>query len=450
MSLLQQVERNLLEGAVSIARRLRSRNHEAYFAGGVVRDLLLGRAISDIDIATSARPADIEHLFDHTIPVGRQFGVILVVFDDVSYEVATFRRESDYQDGRHPTRVSFASAQEDAQRRDFTVNGLLLDPESEEVIDFVQGRRDLNAALIRTIGRPGDRFSEDKLRLMRAVRLACQLDFQIEAETLAEIQARAADVLRVSWERIRDELLKLLTGPAPDRGLSLMLETGLLSAILPEVTAMFGVEQPAEFHPEGDVFTHTRLMFTHSTRSAATPARSEELAMGILLHDIGKPPTFKRAERIRFDGHAEVGAEMAYRICKRLRLSSDTTSQVVDLVKDHLRFMNVQDMKESTLKRFLRKSNFSDHLELHRLDCLASHRNLSNYDFCLQKLAEYGEETIRPDPLLNGKDLIRAGLKPGPLFSQILTELEDHQLEGRIQTREQAVAWLEKHWLSRS
>ncbi len=440
MSWLDQVDPGLLDGALRIVRALREAGHQAYYAGGAVRDLLLGRPVSDIDIATSAEPSKIESLFPVTLPVGRQFGVIVVVDGARRYEVATFRRDLGYADGRHPTAVAFSDAAEDARRRDFTINGLFYDPETERVIDYVNGRADLRDRVIRTVGDAAERFTEDKLRMMRAIRFACQLDFAIEPSTYREIVAQAGKIIQVSSERIRDELLKILTGRAPAQGLELLLDSGLLEVVLPEVAAMSGVAQPPEFHPEGDVFVHTCLMFRRAGRL------HPELALGILLHDVGKPPTFKVAERIRFDGHAEVGAKMADSICRRLRLPNETLREVVDLVRDHLRFMHVREMRDSTLKRFLRKENFGDHLELHRLDCLASHGDLTNYDFCVHKLAEFSREKIRPRPLLNGHDLIRAGLEPGPIFSKILGELEDAQLEGRITSREEALEWLQRDW----
>jgi poly(A) polymerase len=441
MSLLNQIEPGLLSGAVHIVRNLRENHFSALFAGGVVRDLLLERRIADIDIATSAPPEAIERLFEHTIPVGKQFGVVIVVTGTANYEVATFRKDETYNDGRHPSSVSFTVANIDALRRDFTVNALYLDPETGEVLDFVGGREDLEKKLIRTVGDPDRRFDEDKLRLIRAVRFACDLGFEIEEGTFQQICSRANEIDQVSQERIRDELIKILIGPAPDRGLQLLFDTGLLNGILPEAAAMSGVEQPPEFHPEGDVFVHTKLMLSLSENP------SPELALGILLHDIGKPPTFEIRGRIRFDGHAEVGAELAAAICRRLRLSNELADTVVELVRDHLRFMNVREMRQSTLRRFLSKGNFADHLELHRLDCLGSHQDLSNYEFCIEKLGEFAQEPIRPEPLINGHDLIEMGLRPGPLFSDILTAVEDRQLEGEISTREEALKWVRKNWL---
>ncbi len=442
MSPLGPNDSSLFDGALRIVRILREAGHEAYYAGGAVRDLLLDRPVSDIDIATSAEPSQIESLFPATVPVGRQFGVLIVREGDQQYEVATFRRDLGYADGRHPTGVDFSNAREDALRRDFTINALFYDPEAERVLDFVAGRADLKSGIVRTVGDPAQRFAEDKLRLIRAVRFSCELGFSIESSTLRELKARAGQIVQVSSERIRDELLKILTGRGPAEGLELLHETGLLTSFLPEVAAMAGVPQPPEFHPEGDVFVHTCLMFR-----LAGPLH-EALALGILLHDVGKPGTFRVAERIRFDGHAELGATLTDSIGRRLRLPNETIHRVVELVRGHLRFMHVRDMRESTLKRFLRQEHFADHLELHRLDCLASHGDLSNYEFCTAKMAEFSQEVIRPQPLLNGHDLIRAGLEPGPLFSRILTELEDRQLEGEITNREQAWEWLQRTWLA--
>lgn len=437
-SLLDHVHPDLRSAALKVIERLNTVGHQALIAGGAVRDALLSRPVTDIDIATSAPPECVEALFEHTAAVGKQFGVVVVFFEGYSFEVATFRRDDGYVDGRHPSAVSFTDAREDALRRDFTVNALFFDVDSGEVLDFVNGARDLERKVIRTVGDPKSRFGEDRLRMLRAVRFACRLGFELDPETVDEVTRQAAEITQVSQERIRDELIKILTGPSPHRALDLLRDTGLLHAILPEVSAMIGVEQPPNFHPEGDVYVHTRLMLELSNRP------SETLALGILLHDVGKPPTFRVAERIRFDGHAEVGAEMSARICRRLRLTADQSAQVVSLVREHLRFIHVREMRESTLKRFLRLPLFEEHLELHRLDCLSSHRDLSNWEFCRRRLAELSQEEIRPEPLLRGKDLIAKGLKPGPEFGNILRELEDLQLEGAIATREQALAWLER------
>ncbi len=441
MSLQDRVDPHLLKNALAIVKTLHDQGQEAYFAGGSVRDLLLEKSISEIDIATSASPQEIEQLFPKTIPVGKQFGVIVVVQDTNNYEVTTFRKEGDYVDGRHPTQVSFTDAQHDVERRDFTINALFLNPFTEEVIDYVKGREDLERKLIRTVGSPQSRFQEDKLRLLRALRLACQLGFEIEQESYQQVKEHASQLTQVSWERIRDEVLKILTGPDPSRGLKLLFDSGILEVILPEIAAMHGVQQPPEFHPEGDVFVHTCLMFELSQE------RSETLSLEILLHDVGKPPTFVVKERIRFDGHADLGARMAEEICRRLRISNQQIEEVVDLVKDHLRFIHVQEMRESTLKRFLRKTNFSDHLELHRLDSLASHGDLSSYHFCQEKLEELSQEAMRPKPLINGHDLIRLGLEPGPIFSEIMSAAEDFQLEGKLSSKEETLDWVKEHYL---
>ena len=441
MSLQERVDPHLLKGALAILKTLHDQGHEAYFAGGAVRDLLLEKSISEIDIATSASPQEIEQLFPKTIPVGKQFGVIVVVQDTNNFEVTTFRKEADYVDGRHPTRVSFTDARHDVERRDFTVNALFFNPFTEEVIDYLKGREDLERKLIRTVGPPQSRFQEDKLRLLRALRFACQLDFEIEQQTYQQVKEHASQLTQVSWERIRDEVLKILTGPDPSRGLKLMSDSGILEVILPEIAAMQGVQQPPQFHPEGDVFVHTCLMFELSQE------RSETLALEILLHDVGKPPTFIIKERIRFDGHADLGAKMAEEICRRLRISNQQIEEVVDVVKDHLRFIHVQEMRESTLKRFLRKTNFSDHLELHRLDSLASHGKLSSYHFCQERLEELSQEAMRPKPLINGHDLIHLGLEPGPIFSEIMSAVEDFQLEGKLSSKEETLDWVKQHYL---
>lgn len=439
---LEKVDANLLEGGLGILQRLRRQGHESYFAGGFVRDLLLGRTVSDIDIATAARPEQIQALFERTLAVGKQFGVIIVLESDIPFEVTTFRKESGYLDGRHPSQVTFTEPSQDARRRDFTVNALFLDPEENRVIDYVGGRADLSQKLIRCVGQAAERFQEDKLRILRAVRFAAQLNFEIEEETWKQIKSLAPRLLQVSWERIRDELLKILTGPDPARGLDLMSEGGILEVILPEVEAMHGVEQPPRFHPEGDVWEHTRLMF-----QLAGPL-DPVLAVAALLHDVGKPVTFTVRDRIRFDGHAEIGAEMAEQIGRRLRLSRDQIEEVSDLVRNHLRFIHVQEMRESTLKRFLRKENFDRHLELHRLDCLACHGDLSSYEFCRKKLEEFSREKMKPAPLIGGHDLIALGLQPGPIFSRILTRLEDLQLEGHLGNREEALKWVREQFLA--
>ncbi len=436
--MLERIEARLLEGALHISKVLAAEGFQVYFAGGAVRDLLLNHRVTEIDIATAAAPDVVERLFPRTIGVGRDFGVVVAVVGGNNYEIATFRSESGYTDGRHPGRVRFTDARQDALRRDFTVNALFLDPVTENIIDFTEGRQDLDRELIRTVRDPRLTFGEDKLRVLRAIRFACQLGFRIDDPTYDGVTLFAHELFQLSWERIRDEILKILGGPAPARGLSLLSDSGVLEAVLPEVFALHGVMQPPAFHPEGDVFQHTRLMFSLARNLSPT------LALGVLLHDVGKPDTFAFGERIRFDGHAELGARMAEDTCRRLKLSGAQIQQVVRLVKDHLRFMHVRQMRESTLRRLLRTEGFDEHLELHRLDCLASHGDLSNYCFCMQKLCELDQEALTPPPLINGHDLIALGLTPGPIFSEILQQAEDLQLEGILTAREEALSWVRK------
>ncbi|MBZ5497265.1 MAG: CCA tRNA nucleotidyltransferase [Acidobacteriia bacterium] len=419
--------------AQRIVEKLRLHGHEAFFAGGWVRDFLLRRKPKDIDIATSALPENVLRIFPRAMPIGAQFGVVQVRLYGHAYDVATFRSEGPYLDGRHPSSVSFSGPQQDALRRDFTVNGLFYDPIADRVIDYVSGAADIRRRILRTIGKPQERFREDKLRMLRAVRFSCSLDFKIAPETFQAIRQLAPSILEVSWERIRDELLKILTGPLPGRGLELLHETRLLTQILPEVEAMRGITQPTEFHPEGDVFVHTRnaLELLHNPAPA--------LALAVLLHDVGKPPTFAVKERIRFDRHVEVGARIAEEICRRLRMSNQDIELVVELVEDHLRFMNIHKMRPSTLKRFLRRPDFETHLELHRVDCLSSHGSLDSYLFARKKHEELKQEPAPPPRLISGDDLIDMGYLPGPLFRQILEGVEDLQLENPQLTREQAL-----------
>ncbi len=441
--MLDGIEARLREGALHISEVLDAEGYQVYFAGGAVRDLLLKRSFKDIDIATAAPPDVVEKLFPKTIGVGREFGVVVAVVGGINFEIATFRAESGYKDGRHPEQVQFTDARQDARRRDFTVNALFLDPFTGDVIDFTEGRKDLERGLLRTVRDPRLTFGEDKLRVLRAIRFACQLDFRIDGPTYDGVTRYARELSQISRERIRDEILKILCGPAPARGLSLLSDTGVLEHVLPEVFDMHGVMQPPAFHPEGDVFQHTRLMFSLARNLSPT------LALAVLLHDVGKPDTFAFRERIRFDGHAELGARMAEKICRRLKLPGAQIQQVARLVKDHLRFMHVRQMRESTLRRFLRTDGFEEHLELHRLDCLASHGDLSNHDFCRDKLNELDQEALAPPPLINGHDLIALGLKPGPLFSEILNRAEDLQLEGVLAAREEALSWVRKTYRSK-
>jgi poly(A) polymerase len=426
------------KAARRIVEKLRRHGHEAFFAGGWVRDHLLRRQAQDIDIATSAHPDEVLRLFPRSIAIGAKFGVVQVRLYGHPYEVTTFRKEGPYFDGRHPSEVSFSGPEQDARRRDFTINGLFYDPVTDRVIDFVQGKPDLEQGIIRTIGSPRGRFEEDKLRMLRALRFACSLDFEIAAETWDSIRGLAPEILQVSWERIRDELLKIITGPAPGRGLDLLHESGLLARILPEVEAMRGIQQPPGFHPEGDVYVHTRMALGFLRKP------SPVLALGTLLHDVGKPPTFSIQERIRFDGHVELGAQMAESICRRLRLSNEETQQVVELVLHHLRFIHVTEMRNSTLARFLRMPHFEDHLQLHRADCLSSHENLETYRFCADRLKELRAQAPPPPPLINGRDLIALGYQPGPIFKEILEAVEDLQIENTLRTKEEALEYVLK------
>lgn len=420
--------------ATDVLLKLRNAGFEAWFVGGCVRDLVMRIEPKDYDIATSARPDEVEALFPEGLMVGAQFGVVIVPREPGAVEVATFRSDGRYADGRHPVAVEFArTAREDVQRRDFTINGLLYDPRENRVIDYVGGQEDIRARRIRAIGEPRERFAEDHLRMLRAVRFAARFGFSLDPrlrEAIQELGALAGDVSR---ERVRDELLKILTEGHARRGFELLDATGLLEIVLPEIKALQGVAQPPEFHPEGDVWTHTLIMLEGLTRPSAT------LALGVLLHDVGKPPTFSVSDRIRFNHHAEVGAKMAEEVCRRLRLPSRQSDRVVELVANHLRFKDLPQMRKSTQLRFVRMEGFEEHLELHRLDCLASHGNLSNYELARRILTETPAEAIKPQPLLRGHDLISQGFTPGPKFKEILRAVEDAQLEGRIHTREDAL-----------
>ncbi len=447
----------LKDFATSIVQTLRQQGFQAYLVGGCVRDLLLQREPKDYDVATNATPQQVMGIFPETYAVGAQFGVVLVPAPDSdvastgaevtsksdAVEVATFRSDIGYSDGRHPDEVRFSrDPQEDVARRDFTINGMLLDPVSGEVLDFVGGRSDLQAGIIRTIGDPEQRFAEDKLRMLRAVRFAARFEYTIEPSTFAAMQKLAAQIEVVSRERVRDELTRMLTEGRARRAFLLLDASSLLDHVLPDISAMKGVQQPPEFHPEGDVFVHTLLLLDNLPNPCALT-----LAWGALLHDVGKPPTFRVApDRIRFDGHVEVGVKMAERICRDLRFSNDETEQILALVDNHMRFGHATRMKESTLKRFLRMPAFDEHLALHRADCLASHRNLGTYEFIQQKRAEIPAEKMRPVPLVTGDDLIAAGHLPGPRFREILTAVEDAQLEGRLPSRDAALEFVRREF----
>jgi putative nucleotidyltransferase with HDIG domain len=430
--------------ANSICDTLQRNGYQALLVGGCVRDLLLGHEPADYDVTTDATPERVMELFAESIAVGARFGVVLVPRDGIKVEVATFRSDVGYSDGRHPDRVVFSKTPgEDVQRRDFTINGLLMRHDTGEILDFVEGQADLKAGVIRAIGEADRRFAEDKLRMLRAVRFAARFEFEIEHQTFAAIRRHAGAVTDVSAERLSDELTRLLTEGAARHGFELLEESGLLSMVLPEIAAMKGVPQPPQFHPEGDVWIHTLLMI-----EGLPAGTSPTLAWGVLLHDVGKPPTFRPAsetgDRIRFDHHVDVGVRMAEGICRRYRLSNEETEQVVRLVANHMRFMDVDRMRTSTLKRFVRLPHFEEHLELHRLDCLSSHRNLHSYGVVRRFLAETPAEQVRPPRVLTGTDLSEMGYIPGPLFSEILRAIEDAQLEGQIASKQQAEEFVKK------
>jgi poly(A) polymerase len=432
--------------ANSICETLREQGYQALLGGGCVRDVLLGREPADYDVTTSATPDQVMGIFPASVAVGAQFGVVLVPRDGMKVEVATFRSDVGYSDGRHPDRVAFeSSALEDVRRRDFTINGLLMRHDTGEVLDYVGGQADLKAGIVRAIGEADRRFREDKLRMLRAVRFAARFGFEIEAGTFGAIQKGVAEIHQVSAERLRDELTKMLTEGAARRAFELLEETWLLGEVLPEVRAMKGVAQPPQYHPEGDVWTHTLLMIEGLSRTT-----SPTLAWGVLLHDVGKPPTFESAEqtgdRIRFSKHVEVGVRMAEAICQRLRFPNEDTEQILMLIDNHMKFGYVTEMRAATLKRFVRQPRFEEHLALHRLDCLSSHRKLDAYEFVQRFLAETPAEQVRPARLLTGNDLIAMGYRPGPRFSEILTGLEDAQLEGQVQSREEAETWVRKRF----
>ena len=484
--------------ATSVVRTLRQAGHQAYLVGGCVRDLVLGREPADYDVATDATPDEVMRIFPRSYAVGAQFGVVLVPAetlapsqisaeprnksrkvagnvsdsnrkgaieegDVTSYvssgehpqpqqqvacqptakaaviEVATFRSDIGYSDGRHPDQVRYTSSpQEDVQRRDFTINGLLYDPIADKVLDYVGGLADIRREVVQTIGNPEQRFREDKLRMLRAVRFAARFGYTIEPNTSAAIQRLAPLIHQVSCERIREELTKMLTEGHARRAFELLDESGLMREVLPEISAMKGVEQPPQFHPEGDVWVHTLLLLEQLPHPCP-----KTLAWGALLHDVGKPPTFRVApDRIRFDEHVSVGVRMAEDICRRLRFSNEESEQIAALVANHMRFADALKMKESTLKRFMRLPRFAEHMELHRIDCLSSHGDLTLYNFVKQRFESTPADQVRPRPLLTGNDLIRAGYKPGPEFKEILSSVEDAQLEGRLQNHEQAMEFV--------
>ncbi len=444
--------------ATDVVQHLRREGFQAYFAGGCVRDILLGTEPKDYDVATDAPPEKVLLGFPRTFGVGAHFGVVIVCSErspqgcEIKTEVATFRDDGVYEDGRRPVDVTYSDSPErDVARRDFTINGMMLDPIDlspanlqHHVLDFVDGRADLDAKVLRAIGDPSRRFAEDKLRMLRAVRFAARLGFTIESQTLRAIQQQAATVTQVSYERIRDELTKMLTEGHARRAFELLDEAGLLVHVLPEIARMQGVEQPPEWHPEGDVWVHT-LLLLEKLEAGAKPT----LAWSALLHDVGKPPCYRPPQpgedkpRIRFNGHAEVGATMTRAILNRLRFSNEDTDQIVSLVANHMRFGDVKQMRESTLRRFFRLQDFPEHLALHKLDCTSSHNLLGMYDYASERFHAVPEEHHSPAPLLTGRDLIDAGLKPSPEFKRLLQAVEDAQLEGIVTTHEEALALLQ-------
>jgi putative nucleotidyltransferase with HDIG domain len=450
--------KNLLkETAIGVVRRLKEKGFKALFAGGCVRDMLMGIAPEDYDIATDARPDDIINIFRRTVPVGVNYGVVIVMEKDFEFEVATFRSDGTYSDGRHPDTVTFCDARGDALRRDFTINGMFYDPIEEKHFDYVEGEKDLKAKLVRAIGDPFDRFNEDRLRMIRAVRFTCRFNFKLDDKTAEAIKKHCDKILTVSMERIRDELRKILTGPNPHMGIKMLDDLNLLGEMLPEVTAMKGVKQPENFHPEGDVFIHTILTLAkldedrkseairdeHHLRSSDLDRKnlfnSWELAMAVLLHDIGKPVTFEIADRIRFNNHDNVGAKMAEKICDRLRMSNAEKERIAWLVKMHLYLRHAQEMRISKLKRLFAHEGYPELAELYKVDSLASTANLDDYNFCQNMFGQLEEEEIKPEPLITGNDLIALGLKPGPIFSKILDTIKDEQLEQKITTKEEAL-----------
>ena len=429
----------MLVTARSLVERLRHAGHIAYWAGGCVRDLVRGKVPKDVDIATDARPEEVQQLFRRNYAVCAHFGVIVVLENDFQFEVATFRSDGAYLDGRHPAEVHFSSPEEDARRRDFTINGMFFDPPNDAVIDFVGGRADLSARMVRAIGDPGQRFAEDRLRLLRAIRFATVLEFEIEPATWGAIVNAAENIVTISAERIREELVRILLSPQRLRGWDLLDASGLLKVVLPEVAALKGVQQPPQFHPEGDVFQHTRLMLSLLPNDVSVP-----LVFSVLFHDLGKARTATVDEtgRIRFSGHDKLGAAMTDELMHRLRFSRAEIEATVEAVEQHMIFKDVPRMRVARFKRFMARPNFDDELELHRVDCLGSHGMLDNYEFLVRKQEEFANEPIIPPPLVRGDDLIALGLKPGPQFGEILEAVETRQLEGALRDREEALEFI--------
>ncbi len=429
--------------AREIAAQLRKAGHIAHFAGGCVRDMIRGLTPKDYDIATDARPEAVQKLFPRTYAVGAHFGVVVVVEGEMNFEVATFRSDDAYIDGRRPVSVHFSSPEEDAKRRDFTINGMFFDPEKNEVIDFVGGRADLEAKLVRAIGDPAQRFAEDRLRMLRAVRFGTVLDYKIDNQTWDALLADASSITQISAERIRDELVRIFLSPNRVRGWDLLDQSGLMRTILPEIEPMKGCEQPEQFHPEGDVFTHTRLMLQMLPGKVSVP-----LVFSVILHDVAKPvtATVDPTGRIRFNEHDRIGAAMTEQIMERLRFSRAEIDATVEMVRQHMVFKDVPKMRVAKLKRFMARPTFDEELELHRVDCQSSHRMLDNYEFLMRKREEFANEPIIPPPFVRGDDLIALGLKPSPKFGEILEAVETRQLEGTLRTREEALDWVKKEY----
>ncbi len=434
------------EEATKVISKLQQSGYLAYFAGGCVRDLLRDQVPTDYDIATNALPEQVTSLFRKTRSVGAHFGVIIVISGEFAFEVATFRNDGSYGDGRRPESVEFTSPEEDVLRRDFTINGIFYDPIEGSTIDYVNGQDDIESGTVRAIGDPESRFREDHLRLLRAVRFAARFDYQIEENTWAAICSHAEEIKNISEERIRDELSKILTDPNRVRGFDLLVESGLMEAMIPEILDLKGCEQPPQFHPEGDVFVHTRLMLT-----LLKDDPSLSLVLSILLHDIGKPSTYsydEESDRIRFNGHDKIGAEMASDILKRLKFPNKVIEEVTEMVANHMTFKDVQKMREAKLKRFMARPTFEDETELHRVDCLGSWGGLDNYDFLNQKRTEFDNEPIIPPPLLTGNDLIEIGWEPGPKLGEVLTKVQDMQLEKNLNSKEEALDWVNANYPS--
>jgi len=430
------------DAALELALKLKSAGHEALYAGGCVRDRLLGHEPKDYDIATSALPTEVLKLFPGSNEVGAHFGVVIVRHAGHHIEIATFRTDGSYGDGRRPDSVEFSNAEEDAKRRDFTINGLFEDPQSGEIIDHVGGRRDLEAGILRAIGDPAQRFREDALRLLRAIRFNAHLGFELDPATATALRNQAPLLARISPERIRDEFSRILTSPRRRRGMVQLVHCGLMEQFLPEFLPLIGCEQPPQWHPEGDVYTHTLLMLDMLADDAPL-----ELCLAVLLHDIAKPPTRTVDEdsgRIRFNGHDALGAEMARSILSRLRYPNRVIDAVCPMVARHMKFMHVQEMRVAKLKRFMAEPTFDMELELHRVDCASSNGFTDNYEFLLAKREEFANEPLIPGPLVSGGDLIRLGLEPGPRFKEILENIQTEQLEGRILDRESALAYLKR------